>query len=52
LDHLTVTGNLEDGVIPLEKVRSKQMDSSEFTPKLWNMLEELIEEDVSKGLYE
>jgi putative hydrolase of HD superfamily len=50
LNHV-VTGNPEDGVIPLEKVRSKKMYISEFTPKLWNLVEELIEESVSKGLY-
>jgi putative hydrolase of HD superfamily len=50
LNHV-VTGNLEDGVIPLEKVRSKKMYISEFTPKLWDLVEELIEESVSKGLY-
>jgi hypothetical protein len=47
-----VTGNVEDGVIPLEKVRSKKMYINEFAPKLWDLVEELIEESVSKGLYE
>ena len=51
LNHV-VTGNPEDGVIPLEKVRNKKMYISEFTPKLWDLVDELIEESVSKGLYE
>jgi len=51
LNHV-VTGNVEDGVIPLEKVRNKKMYISEFAPKLWDLVEELIEESVSKGLYE
>jgi putative hydrolase of HD superfamily len=51
LNHV-VTGNVEDGVIPLEKVRSKKMYINEFAPKLWDLVEELIEESVSKGLYE
>ena len=51
LNHV-VTGNVEDGVIPLEKVRSKKRYISEFAPKLWDLVEELIEESVSKGLYE
>ncbi|MCP4335522.1 MAG: HD domain-containing protein [Gammaproteobacteria bacterium] len=51
LNHV-VTGNVEDGVIPLEKVRSKKIYINEFAPNLWSLVEELIEESVSKGLYE
>jgi putative hydrolase of HD superfamily len=50
LNHV-VTGNFADGVIPLEKVRAAKMYISEFTPKLWDLVEELIEESVGKGLY-
>ncbi|MDO9317986.1 MAG: HD domain-containing protein [Gammaproteobacteria bacterium] len=51
LNHV-VTGKIEDGVIPLEKVRSKKAYISQFSPKLWVLVEELIEESVNKGLYE
>jgi len=51
LNHL-VTGRVEDGVIPVEMVRNKKKYISEYAPKLWGLVEELIEESVSKGLYE
>ena len=51
LNHL-VTGRVEDGKIPVESVRSKKKYINEYAPKLWKLVEELIDESVSKGLYE
>lgn len=38
LNHV-VTGNAEDGVIPVEKVRSKKKYIREYAPKLWELVE-------------
>ncbi len=51
LNHV-MTGNAGDGVIPVEKVRSKKVYINEYAPKLWGLVEELIEESIGKGLYE
>jgi len=51
LNHL-LTGNPEDGIIPVDKVWSRKKYISEYAPKLWGLVEELIEESKSKGLYE
>ena len=51
LNHL-LTGNPEDGIIPVEKVWSKKKYINEYAPKLWGLVEELIVESKSKGLYE
>lgn len=50
LNHL-ITGDASDGVIAVEKVRSKKAYIAEFAPKLWPLVESLIEESESKGLY-
>ena len=50
LNHL-LTGDPQDGVIPVEHVRSKKEYIARYAPKLWNLVEELIEESKIKGLY-
>lgn len=50
LNHL-LTGDPQDGVIPEERVRSKKEYIARYAPKLWDLVEELIEQSKSKGLY-
>lgn len=50
LNHL-LTGNPADGVIAVERVLEKKAYIQPFVPKLWAMVEELIEESVALGLY-
>lgn len=50
LNHL-ITGDLKDGVIPIEKVRSKKAYIRQYAPKLWDMVEGLINESEKVGLY-
>lgn len=50
LNHL-VTGDPQDGVIPVELVRSKKRYIARYAPGLWNLVETLIEESRNKGLY-
>ena len=50
LNHL-ITGNPSNGVISVEKVRSKKEYIRSFAPKLWPLVESLIEESEAKGLY-
>ena len=50
LNHL-LTGKAEDGVVSVEKVRGKKGYIENHAPKLWGLVEELIEESVEKGLY-
>jgi putative hydrolase of HD superfamily len=51
LNHI-VTGSANDGVLSVEKVRSKKIYIKEFAPNLWNLVEDLIEESEVLGLYE
>ncbi len=51
LNHL-VTGNASDGVILAEKVRSKKEYIEGYAPKLWSLVEELINDGRNQGLYE
>lgn len=51
LNHV-ITGNADDGVIPVEEVRNKKRYIKEFAPKLWGLVEELINESESLGLYD
>ncbi len=51
LNHL-ITGDPNDGVIPVEKVRSKKEYIRDFAPKLWNFVEDLINESERLGLYD
>jgi len=51
LNHL-ITGNANDGVIPAERVRSKKEYIRKYAPKLWNLVEGLINESKNQGLYE
>jgi len=51
LNHV-ITGNADYGVIPAEEVRSKKETIKNFAPKLWGLVEELINESESIGLYD
>ena len=50
LNHL-LTGNPNDGVIPLDKVRTKKGYIQQHAPGLWGLVEKLIEKSVERGLY-
>jgi putative hydrolases of HD superfamily len=50
LNHL-ITGNPDDGVIPLEKVLNRKEYIKSFAPKLWPLVENLISESKAAGLY-
>ena len=50
LNHL-LTGSVEDGVIAATKVRDKKAYIREYAPNLWDLVNELIVESESRGLY-
>jgi putative hydrolases of HD superfamily len=50
LNHL-ITGNPDDGVIPLEKVLRRKEYIRSFAPKLWPLVENLISKSEAAGLY-
>lgn len=50
LNHL-LTGRSDEGVIPAETVRQKKAFISACVPSLWPLVERLIEESTSSGLY-
>ncbi len=50
LNHL-LTGRVEDGVIPIEKVRSRKAYIQQHAPGLWELVESLISDSEAKGLY-
>lgn len=50
LNHL-LTGDPQDGVIPVEQVRNKKEYIARYAPRLWDLVEELIEQSKSRGLY-
>ncbi len=50
LNHL-LTGNSADGVIAVTRVLEKKAYIQQSVPKLWTMVEQLIEESVALGLY-
>jgi putative hydrolase of HD superfamily len=51
LNHL-LTGSAEDGVIAATKVRDKKAYIREYAPNLWDLVNELIVESESRGLYD
>lgn len=50
LNHL-ITGQAEDGVIPLEKVRKRKAYIRRHAPLLWELVESLIKDSEARGLY-
>ena len=50
LNHL-LTGSPRDGVIPLDKVRSRKAYIEEHAPGLWDLVEKLIQKSTERGLY-
>jgi hypothetical protein len=50
LNHL-ITGKPEHGTIAIEKVRAKKEYIRSSAPKLWGLVEMLIESSAVKGLY-
>lgn len=50
LNHL-ITGDPADAVIPAEKVRAKKDFIKNFAPRLWGLVENLIEKSIERGLY-
>ncbi|MEM6706380.1 MAG: HD domain-containing protein [Acidobacteriota bacterium] len=45
-------GNKDDLVVPVKKVWEKKEYIRRFTPRLWMLVEELIEESVERGFYQ
>ena len=50
LNHL-LTGRVADGVIAIDKVRSKKAYIKGYATNLWSMVEDLIQASASRGLY-
>ncbi|WKZ57314.1 MAG: HD domain-containing protein [Bdellovibrionota bacterium] len=50
LNHL-VTGDPADGVLPLERVKAKKEYIKTHAPRLWSLVEELIQSSAEMGLY-
>jgi len=51
LNHL-LTGRVEDGVIPVEKVRDRKAYIQQHAPRLWELVESLISDSEARGLYQ
>ncbi len=50
LNHV-MTGKVSDGTIPVELVWERKLYIKEFAPRLWDKVEQLINESAAKGLY-
>ncbi|MEM8564105.1 MAG: HD domain-containing protein [Pseudomonadota bacterium] len=50
LNHV-LTGSTSDGVVAVDEVRAKKLYISRYAPALWELVEELIQQSVNKGLY-